>query len=189
MPQALRPFTASWPFPCQLLSGVPVPARGGCIAAALGLPYSRSAPLAGQRACAVHLSSRERVRNAANFFGFFPTSWTRPTPTCSPAEVERVIVGAGGGKVPDTARAAADLDLSVVSCPAVAPSDAPCSALLLAATSVCCGGAPGSAACSRPWPTSSGRSEPACATSRRCAGEEMVDHRWRFALRWVFRQP
>jgi glycerol dehydrogenase len=60
---------------------------------------------------------------------------------CSPAEIERVkaaarqhqaqvLVGAGGGKVLDTARAAAaDLDLPVVSCPTVASSDAPCSAL------------------------------------------------------------
>lgn len=42
----------------------------------------------------------------------------------------RVIVGAGGGKVLDTARAvAAGLDLPVVNCPTVASSDAPCSAL------------------------------------------------------------
>lgn len=41
-----------------------------------------------------------------------------------------VIVGAGGGKVLDTARAAAaDLRLAVVTCPTVASSDAPCSAL------------------------------------------------------------
>ena len=60
---------------------------------------------------------------------------------CSIAEIDRVkrqareqsarvIVGAGGGKVLDTARAAAaDLDLPVVNCPTVASSDAPCSAL------------------------------------------------------------
>ncbi len=60
---------------------------------------------------------------------------------CSTAEVDevvaaarrmqaRVIVGAGGGKVLDTARAAADaLDLPVVNCPTVASTDAPCSAL------------------------------------------------------------
>jgi glycerol dehydrogenase len=60
---------------------------------------------------------------------------------CSLAEIERVkkaarqhqaqvIVGAGGGKVLDTARAvAADLELPVVNCPTVASSDAPCSAL------------------------------------------------------------
>jgi glycerol dehydrogenase len=60
---------------------------------------------------------------------------------CSLAEVERVkasalqhqvrvVVGAGGGKVLDTARAAAaDLGLPVVNCPTVASSDAPCSAL------------------------------------------------------------
>lgn len=60
---------------------------------------------------------------------------------CSMAEIERikqaaqqnqsrVILGAGGGKVLDAARAAAtDLDLPVVNCPTVASSDAPCSAL------------------------------------------------------------
>jgi glycerol dehydrogenase len=60
---------------------------------------------------------------------------------CSIAEIERVIaaarrleaqviLGAGGGKVLDTARAAADgLNLPVVNCPTVASSDAPCSAL------------------------------------------------------------
>jgi glycerol dehydrogenase len=60
---------------------------------------------------------------------------------CSVAEIERVkisaadagakvIAGAGGGKVLDTARAAAsDLHLPVVNCPTVASSDAPCSAL------------------------------------------------------------
>ena len=59
---------------------------------------------------------------------------------CSLAEIERAkgtarelkartIVGAGGGKVLDTARAvAADLGLPVVNCPTVASSDAPCSA-------------------------------------------------------------
>jgi glycerol dehydrogenase len=42
----------------------------------------------------------------------------------------RVVVGAGGGKVLDTARArAADLDLPVVSCPTIASGDAPCSDL------------------------------------------------------------
>jgi len=60
---------------------------------------------------------------------------------CSLAEIERVktsarkanakvVIGAGGGKVLDTARAAAsDLDLPVINCPTVASSDAPCSAL------------------------------------------------------------
>lgn len=60
---------------------------------------------------------------------------------CSLPEIERikqvakqnkaqVIVGAGGGKVLDAARAAAaDLNLPVVNCPTVASSDAPCSAL------------------------------------------------------------
>src|SRR4051794_4350579 len=42
----------------------------------------------------------------------------------------RVVIGAGGGKVLDTARAvAADLGLPVVNCPTLASSDAPCSAL------------------------------------------------------------
>jgi glycerol dehydrogenase len=60
---------------------------------------------------------------------------------CTVAEIERgkaaarqagarTIVGAGGGKVLDTARAiAADMGLPVVNCPTVASSDAPCSAL------------------------------------------------------------
>jgi len=60
---------------------------------------------------------------------------------CSVSEIERVktaacqdgarvVIGAGGGKVLDTARAAAaDLRLPVVNCPTVASSDAPCSAL------------------------------------------------------------
>ena len=42
----------------------------------------------------------------------------------------RVIIGAGGGKVLDTARAiASDLSLPIVNCPTIASSDAPCSAL------------------------------------------------------------
>jgi glycerol dehydrogenase len=42
----------------------------------------------------------------------------------------RVVVGAGGGKVLDTARAiASNLSLPVVNCPTIASSDAPCSAL------------------------------------------------------------
>ncbi|MBX9722842.1 MAG: iron-containing alcohol dehydrogenase, partial [Candidatus Obscuribacterales bacterium] len=60
---------------------------------------------------------------------------------CSTAEIERlctlarqakasVVVGAGGGKVLDAARAVAgELDLPAVNCPTVASSDAPCSAL------------------------------------------------------------
>jgi glycerol dehydrogenase len=60
---------------------------------------------------------------------------------CSQAEVDRIIavarqqqagtiLGAGGGKVLDAARAAAaGLSLPVVNCPTVASSDAPCSAL------------------------------------------------------------
>ena len=60
---------------------------------------------------------------------------------CTLREIERgsqaaraakaqVVIGAGGGKVLDTARAiAADLSLPVVNCPTIASSDAPCSAL------------------------------------------------------------
>ena len=60
---------------------------------------------------------------------------------CSSSEIERgkaaaramkagLVIGAGGGKVLDTARAiASDLDLPVVNCPTIASSDAPCSAL------------------------------------------------------------
>jgi glycerol dehydrogenase len=60
---------------------------------------------------------------------------------CSQAEIEagaaqaralgaRVIIGAGGGKCLDTARAvAAAIDTPVVNCPTIASSDAPCSAL------------------------------------------------------------
>jgi glycerol dehydrogenase len=65
---------------------------------------------------------------------------------CSAAEIDRVkaaaqrqhagvIVGAGGGKALDTARAAAaDLSLSLVTCPTTASSDAPCSALSIVYT-------------------------------------------------------
>lgn len=60
---------------------------------------------------------------------------------CSVSEIESIknaareqkaqaIIGSGGGKVLDAARAAAtDLELPVVNCPTVASSDAPCSAL------------------------------------------------------------
>ena len=60
---------------------------------------------------------------------------------CTAAEIQRgcqaareansrIVIGAGGGKVLDTARAiASDLSLPVVNCPTIASSDAPCSAL------------------------------------------------------------
>src|ERR1700682_1408423 len=58
------------------------------------------------------LSEIERVKEAARQHG------------------ARVIIGAGGGKVLDTGRAAAaDLMLPIINCPTVASSDAPCSAL------------------------------------------------------------
>ncbi len=65
---------------------------------------------------------------------------------CCVAEIERVkesacgahagvIVGVGGGKALDTARAAAaDLGVPVVTCPTTASSDAPCSALSIVYT-------------------------------------------------------
>lgn len=60
---------------------------------------------------------------------------------CSRPEIDRIkdiaadykaefIIGAGGGKVLDTARAvASELELPIINCPTVASSDAPCSAL------------------------------------------------------------
>jgi glycerol dehydrogenase len=60
---------------------------------------------------------------------------------CSRLEIDRIkdiaadykadfVIGAGGGKVLDTARAvASELELPIVNCPTVASSDAPCSAL------------------------------------------------------------
>jgi hypothetical protein len=106
-----------------------------------------------------------------------------PGGECSPAEIDRVksaarqhqarvVVGTGGGKVLDTARgAAADIGLPVVSCPTVASGDAPCSALLLAAMSVClcCGDAPGSTA------RSTLADLKRLLRARRCASEEMPD--------------
>ena len=58
---------------------------------------------------------------------------------CSPVEIKNIkstiqrctalsIIGAGGGKVIDTASSCCNLDLPVISCPTVASSDAPCSA-------------------------------------------------------------
>src|SRR5919205_1191320 len=60
-----------------------------------------------------------------------PSRYTQGKGATSALELgARTIVGAGGGKVLDTARAAAaDLKLPVVNCPTVASSDAPCSAL------------------------------------------------------------
>jgi len=50
--------------------------------------------------------------------------------TAAKAVKATVVIGAGGGKVLDTARAAADaLNLSVVNCPTVVSTDAPTSAL------------------------------------------------------------
>jgi glycerol dehydrogenase len=88
---------------------------------------------------AIHLLSEAWVRTFASVgmnFEVFPFAGQ-----CTAAEIRRgreaavaskarVIIGAGGGKVLDTARAiAADLGLPVVNCPTIASSDAPCSAL------------------------------------------------------------
>lgn len=93
--------------------------------------------LAGNSAVALLSQAWQRSLEDAGFAWQF----CRFGGECSLAEIERVkeqarrqgarvIVGAGGGKVLDTARAvAADLDLPVVNCPTVASSDAPCSAL------------------------------------------------------------
>ena len=93
--------------------------------------------LAG-RSAAVNLSDtwRDVLREAEISYHVQPFGGE-----CSHREIEKVkdaarqagaavIIGAGGGKVLDTARAvAADLELPVVNCPTVASSDAPCSAL------------------------------------------------------------
>ena len=50
--------------------------------------------------------------------------------TAAQSAAARVVIGAGGGKVLDTARAiASNVSLPVVNCPTIASSDAPCSAL------------------------------------------------------------
>lgn len=104
--------------------------------ATLGLP-GPALIVAGKTAIAV-LSSTWRLSLDEAGFAY---QVCRFGGECSISEIERVkrqardlgagvIVGAGGGKVLDTARAAAaDLELPVVTCPTVASSDAPCSAL------------------------------------------------------------
>lgn len=65
-----------------------------------------------------------------NFHGECSLSEIERGKAASRATGARVIIGAGGGKVLDTARAiASDLTLPVVNCPTIASSDAPCSAL------------------------------------------------------------
>jgi glycerol dehydrogenase len=64
------------------------------------------------------------------FAGECTAAETRRGRQAAQATKARVVIGAGGGKVLDTARAiAADLSLPVVNCPTLASSDAPCSAL------------------------------------------------------------
>ncbi len=79
---------------------------------------------------------KKTFRDAGTNFDVFPFAGE-----CTAAEVRRgreaavaskarVVIGAGGGKVLDAARAiASDLGLPVVNCPTIASSDAPCSAL------------------------------------------------------------
>lgn len=93
--------------------------------------------VAGQSAIRLLQDTWARTFAEAGFpYSVFPFSGE-----CTAAEVRRgvaaavaigarVVVGAGGGKVLDAARAmAADLALPVVNCPTIASSDAPCSAL------------------------------------------------------------
>lgn len=64
----------------------------------------------------------------------------------------RVVVGAGGGKVLDTARAiASDMSLPVVNCPTLASSDAPCSALSVIYTEAGTWRSSGSTGAIRSW--------------------------------------
>jgi glycerol dehydrogenase len=122
--------------PCRYTQGKNATASLGQEMAGLGL----SGPaliVAGRSAVRLLATTWEETFRAAGIrHGVHPFGGE-----CSLAEIERVktsarqqqarvIVGAGGGKVLDTARAAAaDLDLPVVNCPTVASSDAPCSAL------------------------------------------------------------
>jgi glycerol dehydrogenase len=113
----------------------------------------------GQEMAALGLGGPALIVASRSAVGLLSETWAHSLPDvgfayqvlqfggeCSVAEIERVkaeaslqqarvIVGAGGGKTLDTARAAAaDLNLSVVSCPTVASSDAPCSALSIVYT-------------------------------------------------------
>ena len=113
----------------------------------------------GQEMAALGLAGPALIVASKSAVAFLSDTWAKTLPEagfayqvyhfggeCSIAEIEhvkaeasrqqaRVIVGAGGGKTLDTARAvAADLNLPVVSCPTVASSDAPCSALSIVYT-------------------------------------------------------
>ena len=99
----------------------------------------------GKRVCIIHSKSamrllddtwRASMKNAKISFILcrFQGECTRDEIARIKAVVEdhksEVIVGSGGGKVLDTARAvASEMNLPVVNCPTVASSDAPCSAL------------------------------------------------------------
>ncbi len=109
--------------------------------AALGL--AGPALIVAGRSAVAHLSGAwaKTLPGAGYAYGMLPFGGE-----CSVAEIARVeaearrqqakvIVGAGGGKALDTARAAAaDLCLPVVTCPTTASSDAPCSALSIVYT-------------------------------------------------------
>jgi glycerol dehydrogenase len=113
----------------------------------------------GQEMAALGLVGPALIAASRSAVAFLSDTWARTLPDagfvyqvfhlggeCSIAEIERVkaeacrqqarvIIGAGGGKALDVARAvAADLNLPVVSCPTVASSDAPCSALSIVYT-------------------------------------------------------
>jgi glycerol dehydrogenase len=122
--------------PSRYTQGKNATASLGLEMAALGL-RGPALILAGRSAIRLLATTWERTFHEANLnHTLVPFSGE-----CSLAEIERVkgaarqhdartIIGAGGGKLLDTARAvAADLGLPVVNCPTVASSDAPCSAL------------------------------------------------------------
>jgi glycerol dehydrogenase len=122
--------------PSRYTQGRNATAHLGSEIAALGLT-GPALVIAGRRAIAL-LSSiwKESLGDSG-----IPHSVFEFAGECSLAEIERgkraaeamgarIVIGAGGGKVLDTARAvASDLNLPVVNCPTIASSDAPCSAL------------------------------------------------------------
>jgi glycerol dehydrogenase len=122
--------------PCRYTQGRNATASLGQEMAGLGLS-GPALVVAGRSAVRLLSATWEETFRAAGIrHGVHPFGGE-----CALAEIERVkasarqqqarvLVGAGGGKVLDTARAAAaDLNLPVVNCPTVASSDAPCSAL------------------------------------------------------------
>nr|CCD32244.1 Iron-containing alcohol dehydrogenase [Methylocystis sp. SC2] len=117
-------------------------------------PGPRCDEIAGRRASTVGLSGLALIIASGSARALAQAAWTQTFQgmgldfavfdfggECSFAEISRgteaarrvsasVIIGAGGGKTLDIARAvAAELDLPVACCPTTASSDAPCSAL------------------------------------------------------------